>query len=124
MSDVIYTDGHREVRRAPALARTKGGAHAFYEVQPIDPEHRVDRAVPACVFLPFQHDTISAVGVTGLTNEAVLAVVIDRLRGFQAGAFWCEENEDALLACEVALKVLEKRTANRRARGVEGTHEA
>lgn len=35
----------------------------------------------------FQNGTIPENGVNGVTQEALLAIVIDRLRSFQAGAF-------------------------------------
>lgn len=57
----------------------------------------------------------------GLTNEALLAVVIDRMRGFQSGPFACRENALALTKLEEALMWLQKRTRDRMARGVEGT---
>ena len=117
MSNRIYSDGYRVVQRTEAVHPTKGGAHAFYEVARGSDDEELD-------LLCFQHDTIPAVGVQGWTNEAVLAVVIDRLRGFQAGAFGCRENALALTKCEEALMWLEKRTADRKARHVEGTHEA
>jgi hypothetical protein len=55
----------------------------------------------------------------GVTNEALLAIVKDRLEGFQAGKFPCQENEDALAGVNHALKFLHKRTLDRTARGVE-----
>lgn len=55
----------------------------------------------------------------GTTNEEVLAVLIDRLT-FLNNRFPCLENEQALLALTVALGWLNKRTANRKERGVEG----
>ena len=57
----------------------------------------------------------------GLTNEALLAVLIDRMRGFQSGDFKCKENACALTHMEEALMWLQKRTRDRMARGVEGT---
>lgn len=57
----------------------------------------------------------------GLTNEALLTVVIDRMRGFQSGKFACRENAIALTHLEDALMWLQKRTRDRMARGVEGT---
>ena len=56
-------------------------------------------------------------------EEALLAIVIDRLRSFQAGPFKCVENELALEKCEDALWQLQERTRARIARGVEGTHQ-
>lgn len=60
----------------------------------------------------------------GITNEALLAVMIDRLQGFQAGEFKCRENAIALTNLEEALMWLQKRTRERLARGVEGQAKA
>jgi hypothetical protein len=58
--------------------------------------------------------------VNGTTNEALLAVVADRLRAFQTGPYPCPDNDKALRNVEEALKALHKRTKDRRKRGVEG----
>ena len=73
--------------------------------------------------LSFQNGSIKEKGVNGITQEALLAVVIDRLRSFQAGPFACEENAEALTYLEAAQKLLMDRTRARMARGVEGTLE-
>lgn len=70
----------------------------------------------------FQNGPIKEVGVNGITHEALLAILIDRLRGFQSGAYACYENEAALMYLEHALAWLHRRTREREARGVEGTH--
>lgn len=70
----------------------------------------------------FQHGHVKEVGVNGLTNEALIAVVIDRLRGFQEGSFKCRENALALTHFEEGLMWLKKRTESRIERGVEGTN--
>lgn len=57
----------------------------------------------------------------GLTNESLLAVLIDRMRGFQSGPFASRENAITLTHLEEALMWLQKRTRDRMARGVEGT---
>lgn len=49
------------------------------------------------------------------------AIVIDRLEGFQAGDFACEENQVALEHIRSALKCLNARSRDRLIRGVEGT---
>ncbi len=72
----------------------------------------------------FQNGPIPEVGVNGVTQEALLAVIIDRLRSFQAGKFSCRENAIALTHCEDALMWLQRRTRARIKRGVEGTHTA
>lgn len=69
----------------------------------------------------FQHGPISEVGVNGVTNEDLLAIVIDRLNGFQAGPFACAENETAIANVSAALQWLHHRTGQRLKRGVEGT---
>ena len=58
----------------------------------------------------FQNGPIKEAGVNGVTNEAMLAIVIDRLRSFQAGPFACEENALSLNHCEKALRWLQRRT--------------
>jgi hypothetical protein len=71
--------------------------------------------------ISFQNGPINEVGVNGVTNEALIAVVIDRLRGFQSGAYACRENALALTKLEEGLMWLALRTRLREARGVEGT---
>jgi hypothetical protein len=59
----------------------------------------------------------------GTTNEEVLAMLIDRLK-FLGQKLPCRENSIAVTKCEEALLWLNKRTEDRRARGVEGTSKA
>ena len=70
----------------------------------------------------FQNGPINEAGVNGVTHEALLAIVIDRLRSFQAGPYSGRENAIALTHCEDALMWLQRRTRARIVRGVEGTH--
>jgi hypothetical protein len=82
---------------------------------------------PTChlqCLVQFQDGPIGEVGVTGLSNEALLAVVEDRLRGFQSGPFACEDNKAAWAGVRSALTALKRRTVERMARGVEGKSEA
>ena len=74
-------------------------------------------------FIGFQNGPIKEVGVNGVTHESLLAVLIDRMRSFQAGPYSCRENAIALTHLEDALSWLQKRTVARIKRGVEGTHE-
>ena len=76
-----------------------------------------------CITLNFQDGPIGEVGVNGITHEALLAVLIDRLRGFQDSPFACSENAHALSKLEHALDWLHSRTKARVARGVEGSHQ-
>ena len=70
----------------------------------------------------FQNGPIKENGVNGCHNEDLIAIVIDRLRGFQCGDFACEENANALASLEEALMLLNIRTLGRINRGVEGTN--
>ena len=71
----------------------------------------------------FQRGPIAGNGANGLTQEALIAICIDRLRGFQSGEYSCRENALALTKLEEAQHWLFHRTLARMARGVEGTHE-
>lgn len=79
----------------------------------------VSRAV--CCDIEFQNGPIQEVGVSGVSNEALLAVVEDRLLGFQSGPYACRENAIATTKVQEAMMWLQKRTRDRMARGVEGT---
>lgn len=74
-------------------------------------------------FINFQNGPIKEFGVNGVTQEALLAIVIDRLRSFQAGPFACEANQKALDYISLGADFLKDRTSARIARGVEGTHQ-
>lgn len=71
--------------------------------------------------IKFQDGPVPEVGVTGVSIESVIAVLIHRLEDFQAGPFSCVENHSAIFHLELAMKSLQHRTADRVARGVEGT---
>lgn len=73
--------------------------------------------------ISFQNGPIQEAGVNGVSGEALVAVVIDRLRSFQAVQYACRENAIALTHLEDALMWLQKRTRDRMARGVEGTNQ-
>lgn len=74
-------------------------------------------------WIMFQNGPIKEHAVNGITQEALLAIVIDRLRSFQAGQFSCRENAIALTHVEEALMWLQRRTVARIKRGVEGTNQ-
>jgi hypothetical protein len=71
----------------------------------------------------FQNGPIKEVGVNGVTHEALLAILIDRLRSFQAGPYACLENRTALDHLLGALSDLQSRIRKRIARNVEGTNQ-
>ena len=57
----------------------------------------------------------------GTTNEELLEVLINRMN-YLNGKFPCRENAIAITHLETALLWLEKRTADRKKRTVEGTN--
>jgi hypothetical protein len=92
--------------------RGSGGANHCYSIEA--PGHI------SPVVISFQNGPIKEAGINGITNEVLLAVVADRLRGFKAGPFKSLENDFALQSVEDALSHLKARTKSRLARGVEG----
>jgi len=74
--------------------------------------------------IQFQHGPRNVEGSTpGVTEAAILAVLIDRLRCFQAGPFACRENAIQLTKLEEALMWTKERAHARARRGVLGKNE-
>jgi len=92
-----------------------GGANHVYDIVPTIGNAKGLR-------IEFQNGPLKETPPNGLTNEILLAIVIDRLQGFQSGKFACRENALALTKLEEAVHWLNHRTQQRLARGVEGTH--
>jgi hypothetical protein len=93
-----------------------GGACHEYEVETVG---RKGNEI-ALATIHFQNGPIKESGVNGCQQEDLLAIVIDRLRAFQAGPFPCKENGKALAHAKAALQWLNLRTEQRKKRGVEG----
>lgn len=91
----------------------RGGANHEYEISGFD--------APVTIRISFQDGPIAERGVNGITNEALLEILIDRLRGFQQGPYPGRENALALTKMEEAKFWLRERTRDRMDRGVEGT---
>lgn len=104
-----------------------GGANHRYVITGFDAETNKsydrlrDKRTSSVVL--FQNGAINEVGVNGVTHEALLAIVQDRLESFQQGPFACEENAEALKHIAEAQAFLQARTKSRIDAGVEGTHE-
>ncbi len=98
--------------------RGAGNANHRYQVQPVG---KSSGFVMGCI--TFQNGPIKERGVNGLANEDLIAIVIDRLEGFQAGSYSHEANAAAIKSLYEALAHLRSRTDEREARGVEGTSE-
>ena len=99
----IITPGHRYELENFELEDQPGQVIHFIEKKPMNPE------------TPTELFTVN----DGTTNEEVLAVLIDRLNYLNT-KFPCRENSIAVTHIETALLWLNKRTADRVARGVEG----
>lgn len=69
--------------------------------------------------LSFQLGPVGEAGINGTQNEHIIALLVHRLSVLNK-AFPCRENSIAITHLETALLWLEKRTADRQARGVEG----
>jgi len=61
--------------------------------------------------------------INGLTNEALLSILIDRMKGFQTGRFPSRQGALVITKLEEALLWLINRTMERMRRGVEGKQE-
>jgi len=59
----------------------------------------------------------------GIFDDDLLAIIEDRMAGFQSGPFACEENQKALVAIREAREALGLRVARRIAQGVLGANE-
>lgn len=77
---------------------------------------------PLSSTIAFQNGPILEFGTNGITHEVLLAIIEDRLLGFQSGPYACRENAVALTKIQEAMMWLKKRTTDRLERGVEGTH--
>ena len=69
----------------------------------------------------FQKGPVHENELNGITGEALLAIVKDRLECFQQSQYSCRENAIALTKIDEALLWLESRTRSRMKKGIEGT---
>jgi len=97
-------------------APVHGGACHTYRIEPAGTLYDFDRS-----YVHFQEGPIKEAQPNGCFNEDLIAIVIDRLRGFQSGEFACRENALALTKLEEAMHWLNHRTVERQKAGVEGT---
>lgn len=120
LTDHILSDLNQAIEISVMDEPGPGGANHHYNLAMYRPDGQT------CHFedIQFQKGAVKEVGLNGISDEALLAISIDRLRGFQAGPFSCRENAVALTHLETALLWLQKRTRDRMARGVEGKSQA
>ncbi len=108
-----------------------GGANHLYQIAGFNTTSNASDPFVTQHGQPAEHATVlfqngpidvDGNGLNGVTHEALLAILCDRLRGFQKGPYACKANACALTHLEEALHWLQQRTIERMRRGVEGTH--
>lgn len=103
-----------------------GGACHYYRVTGFDPASNPSHGTnypSSALRIFFQNGPIKEAGVNGITQEVLLAIIEDRLVGFQSGPYACAENAIALELVRKAQEILQSRTVRRVEQGVEGTHQ-
>lgn len=100
-----------------------GQGNACHEYRIAGIQGPIDNHPIPTIDIRFQNGPIQEAGANGISQEALLAVVEDRLIGFQSGEYACRENACALTKVQEAMMWLQKRTLDRMKRGVEGTHQ-
>lgn len=104
---------HREMSVYANDEPGPGGANHLYAISTSNPD------VPT-THLRFQKGAVNEVGVNGVSDEALLSILIDRLRGFQNGPFKSREGALILTKLEEAQHWQRARYEERVERGVEG----
>lgn len=117
ITDHVINDFNRENVTVTAEDGPGPGGASHHYVVSVN-----DVGVPD-LHIHFQNGPVKEAGVNGVTDEALLAILIDRLRGFQRGPYSCRHNALALTKEEEALHWLSDRTKERQRRGVEGTNQ-
>lgn len=98
-----------------------GGASHCYIIHADESKVQTAPGVTVHQTIQFQNGPIGEAGVNGISGEALLAIVEDRLKSFQSGPYACRENALALTHLQESMHWLHHRTRERVARGVEGT---
>jgi hypothetical protein len=114
---IIGSDEHTEVHAIDE----RGAGNANHEYIIVTDPKGCEQNHRPLTEINFQNGPIKENGINGIHNEDLIAIVIDRLDGFQSGEYACQDNADAATCLSNALAYLRKRTDARKARGVEGT---
>ena len=109
--NTIYADGELIIKHLATDKIPPG--HSYYADIHAGPNSRPLTTVN------FQNGPIPECGTNGLTNEALLTILIHRTEVLNA-QYPCAENEAAIEFMNKARDAFEARTINRKARGVEG----
>lgn len=108
----------------PIDERDSDGAHHWYciDVLKLSEQEKCEGLfeVPYTVNLKFQKGGLQEAGPNGITDQALIAIVLDRMRGFQNGPYSSRDNAIAITKLEEALDRMARRYRERALRGVEG----
>ena len=111
-----FGDGNKDLEIVALDGPSKSGSCMLYRAI----AHRDGKKPEEICDLRFQMGRPSQHGSNGLTNESLLAVVEDRLIGFQKGEFQNLENARALHHVKEALLWLQRRVINQSTRNSIG----
>ena len=101
------------------------GANHHYRIEVYDRYNgKAEAGIKGFCDVRFQNGGLKEVGANGITDQALLAIVLDRLRGFNEGQFRCRENSIMITKLEEALMWGAKRADDRSRRNVEGERKA
>ncbi len=109
------------VKVTTADYRQSDNAHHSYKIEifPYEtPKYQTEPVVS--VVLNFQNGGLKEVGANGITDQALIAILLDRKRSFNEGQFRCRENSMVITKLEEALHWEEHRSNERARRNVEG----
>lgn len=118
----------RDLKVVAADPPGAGGAHHRYEISGFDTttnRSRLHGDAPAReVVLLFQNSLAHESGLNGITDEALLSIVADRMASFQAGPYATSHGGRVLALVQAALGELRARTKDRIIRNVADTYAA
>jgi hypothetical protein len=112
----IHHDGHGLNESIQIIADAPDGSGASHCYQVVQ-----QGRASSPLFVQFQQGPRNENGsIPGVTEATLLAILIDRLRGFQAGPYACRENAIQLTKLEETLHWTKARADARAKRGVLG----
>jgi hypothetical protein len=94
-------------------SKSAGGANNAYQIQGFDRKKNGQYCMNTMgngQTIYFQDGPVINKLPNGFSMEALTSVLIDRLEGFQAGPYACEDNQEALDAYKLALSALQRRS--------------
>jgi hypothetical protein len=114
-SEMIYKD-HNGITVIANSGRGLEGHSYEINLPPADTGFQTQKQLTR---INFQSGSVPVNGINGITNEVLLAILINRTKILDS-QFPCAENKTAISHMEDALGILEQRTHRRVAKGIEG----